>query len=99
MKPIPGIPIGDYFPSLLKIFNQIVGSSKAISNVAFWIYIFSSLLPIFEVIGKILQNRANVTIEEIIDTLKEDERIYAMQTQPTATTNIYYSSSNNYGSG
>jgi hypothetical protein len=53
----------------------------------------------FEVIGKILQNRANATMEEIIDTLKEDKRIHSMQTQPATTSDIYYSSSSNYGSG
>jgi hypothetical protein len=99
MKPIPGIPIGDYFSSLLEIRNQIVGSSEAISDIAFWMHIFSSLPPVFEVIGKILQNRADATIEEIIDALKEDERIRAMQTQPATTTDIYYSSSNNHRSG
>jgi hypothetical protein len=35
MKPIPGAPIGDYFSSLLEIRNQIMGSSEAISDVAF----------------------------------------------------------------
>jgi hypothetical protein len=75
-----------------------MGSSEAISDIAFQIHIFSSLPPVFEVIGKILQNRADTTIEEIIDTLKEDKRIHSMQTQPTTTTNIYYSSSSNCGS-
>jgi hypothetical protein len=98
MKPVPGAPIGDYFSSLLEIHNQIVGSSEAISDVAFRTHIFSSLPPVFEVKGKILQNRADATIEEIIDALKEDERIRAMRTQPTATTDVYYSSSNNRGS-
>jgi hypothetical protein len=99
MKPIPGAPISDRFSSLLEIHNQIMGSSKAISDIAFQTHIFSSLPPVFEVIGKILQNRADATIQEIIDTLKEDERICSMQTQPTTTTDIYYSSSSNYGSG
>jgi hypothetical protein len=78
IKPIPGAPIGHYFSSLLKICNQIVGSSEAISDVAFQTHIFSSLPPVFEVMGKILQNRANATIEAIIDTLKEEERICSM---------------------
>jgi hypothetical protein len=99
MKPVPGAPIGDYFSSLLEISNQIVGSSKAISDVAFQTHIFSSLPPVFEVTGKILQNRADATIEEIIDALKEDERIHALRTQPAATTDVYYSSSSNHGSG
>jgi hypothetical protein len=96
---VPGVPIDNYFSSLLEIQNQIVRSSEAISDVAFQIYIFSSLPPVFEVMGKLLQNRANTSIEEIIDTLKEDERIRAMRTQPTAATDIYYSSSSNYSSG
>jgi hypothetical protein len=99
MKPIPGAPIGDYFSSLLEIHNQIVGCSEAISDVAFRTHIFSSLPPVFEVTGKILQNRADATIEEIIDALKEDERIRSMRTQPAATTDVYYSSSSNRGSG
>jgi hypothetical protein len=99
MKPIPGAPIGDDFSSLLEIHNQIVGSSEAISDIAFRTHIFSCLPPVYEVTGKILQNRADATIEEIIDALKEDERICAMQTQPAATTNVYYSSSSNRGSG
>jgi hypothetical protein len=99
MKPIPRVPIDDYFSSLLKIHNQIVGSSDAISDIAFQTHIFSSLPPIFEVTGKILQNRADATIEQIRDSLKEDERICSMWTQPATTTDIYYSSSNNCGSG
>jgi hypothetical protein len=35
MRPVPGAPIGDYFSSLVEIRNQIVGSSEAISDVAF----------------------------------------------------------------
>jgi hypothetical protein len=99
MKPVPGAPIGDYFSSLLEIQNQIVRSSEAISDVAFWTHIFSSLPPVFEVMGKILQNRADTSIEEIINTLKEDERIRAMRTQPTAVMDVYYSSSSNHSSG
>jgi hypothetical protein len=35
MKLVSGAPIGDYFSSVLEIQNQIVGSSEAISDVAF----------------------------------------------------------------
>jgi hypothetical protein len=48
MKPIPGTPIRDNLSSLVQIYNQIMGSSKAISDIAFQMYIFSSLPPIFE---------------------------------------------------
>jgi hypothetical protein len=99
MKPVSGAPISDYFSSLLDIRNQIVRSSKAISDVAFRIHIFPSLPPVIEVTGKILKNRADASIEEIIDALKEDERIRAMRTQPAAITDVYYSSSSNHGSG
>jgi hypothetical protein len=99
MKLVSGAPIGDYFSSLLEIQNQIVRSSEAISNVAFQIHIFSSLPPVFEVMGKILQNRADASIKEIIDALKEDERIRAMMTQPAAIIDVYYSSSSNHSSG
>jgi hypothetical protein len=99
MKPVPGAPIGDYFSSLLEIRNQIVRSSEAISDVAFRTHIFSSLPPVFEVMGKILQNRADASIKETINALKEDERIRAMRTQPAAITDVYYSSSSNRGSG
>jgi hypothetical protein len=99
MKPIPGAPIGDYFSSLLELCTQIVGCSEPISDVAFQMHIFSSLPPVFEVTGEILQNRADATIEEIIDGLKEDKRICAIPTQPTATTDVYSSSSNNRESG
>jgi hypothetical protein len=99
IKLVPRAPIGDYFSLLLEIQNKIVGSSQAISDVAFQIHIFSSLPPVFEVMGKILQNRANASIEEIIDTLKEDKRIRARRTQPTTVMDMYYSSSSNRGSG
>jgi hypothetical protein len=99
IRPVPGAPIGDYFSSLLEIRNQIVRSSGAISDVAFRTHIFSSLPPVFEVTGKILQNRADASIEEIINALKEDERIRAMRTQPAAATDVYYSSSSSRGSG
>jgi hypothetical protein len=84
------------FPPSLK---SITRSWVTISDVAFRTHIFSSLPPVFEVIGKILQNRADATIEEIIDRLKEDERIRSMRTQPAATTDIYYSSRSNHRLG
>jgi hypothetical protein len=54
IRPVPGVPISDYFSSLLEIQNQIVGSSEAISDIAFQTHIFISLPPVFEVTGKIL---------------------------------------------
>ncbi|CCX15140.1 Protein of unknown function [Pyronema omphalodes CBS 100304] len=49
MRRVLGAPISDYFSSLLEIRHQIVGSSEAISDVAFQTHIFSSLPPVFEV--------------------------------------------------
>ncbi|KAH8152155.1 uncharacterized protein LAJ45_03581 [Morchella importuna] len=94
LRPVPGAPIGDYFSRLLELRNQIAGTEEAISDIAFKTHIFSTLPTSFEVTSKIQQNRADATIENIIDALKEDESIRSMRTQPDSMTEAFYSGVN-----
>lgn len=89
LRPTPGEPIGDYFAKLMELRNQINGTPEAISDVAFKTHVFSSLPAAFEVTAKIQQNRADATIESILDALKEDESIRAMRVQPDASTEAF----------
>ena len=75
LKPVKGKPIGEYLSDLMEICNQIAGMPEEIPDVACKTHIFTSLPPIFDMTHKIQQNRADATVESIIDALKEDERI------------------------
>ena len=92
LRPTPGKPIGDYFAELLRIRNEIAGTPEAIPDVAFRIHIFNTIPPIFEITGRIMACRPNLTAEQLIDALKEDERLRTLRTNHPATTDAFTAS-------
>ena len=53
-------------------------------------HIFTSLPEVFEVTLKIQRGRPDATVESIIDTLKEDERIRMIMTTPDTATEAFH---------
>jgi len=90
LRPIAGQPISAYFGRLLEIRNQLVGTDEAITNTAFKTHIFTTLPPMFAVTIEILQSRANITIDEVFDALKECEKNKAMVVVPDAVSEALY---------
>jgi len=88
--PTPGQPITTYFGQLLDIRNQLVGTAEAITDSAFKTHIFTTLPPMFAVTIEILQSRANLTIEEVFDALKECEKNKAMAVVPDVVSEALY---------
>ena len=94
LRPVPGKPIGDYFAELLRIRNEIAGTDEAIPDVAFRTHIYNTIPPIFEMTGRIMACQPNLTAEQLIDALKEDERLRTLRTNHPATTDAYTASTN-----
>jgi len=90
LRPIAGQPITAYFGQLLEIRNQLVGTAEAITDSAFKTHIFTTLPSMFAVTIEILQSRANLTIEEVFDALKECEKNKAMVVVPDAVSEALY---------
>jgi hypothetical protein len=84
LRPTAGLPINSYFAQLLEIRNQLAGSAEAISDSSFKTHVVTTLPSIFAVTVEILQSRGNITIEEVIDALKECEKNKAMVITPDA---------------
>lgn len=85
LKPVPGEGIGDWFTKLLELKNQVEGTPEAITAVMFKTHVFTSLPDTFEVTSKIQQNNPDATLEEVIEALKEDEKIRNMRMKPEVT--------------
>jgi len=90
LRPTPGQPITTYVGQLLDIRNQLVGTAEAITDSVFKTHIFTTLPPMFAVTIEILQSRANHTIEEVFDVLKECEKNKAMAVVPDAVSDALY---------
>jgi len=88
--PTAGQPISAYFGLLLKIRNQLIGTDEAITNTAFKTHIFTTLSPMFAVTIEILQFQANITIDKVLDVLKECEKNKAMVVVPDAVSEALY---------
>jgi len=99
LKPTIGEPIHSYFSQLMEIKNQLAGSDEAISDASFKTHIFTTLPSIFSVTIEILQSRAGITIQEVMDSLKECERNKAMMTKPDAVSEALYSQQSKNGKG
>jgi len=91
LRPVAGEPIGTYFSRLMEVKNQLAGTAEAISDAAFKNHIFTSLPTMFEVIVIILQTRADATLQEVQDALKEHEQNQAMLVKPDAVSEALYS--------
>ena len=86
LRPTPGKPIGNNFAELLRIRNQIAGTDEAIPGVAFRMHIYKTIPPIIEMTGRTTACQPNLTVEQLIDALKEDERLRTLRTNHPATT-------------
>jgi len=91
LRPVAGEPIATYFSHLKEIKNQLAGTAEAISDAAFKNHIFTSLPTMFDVIVIILQARADATLQEVQDALKEHEQNQAMLAKPDAVSEALYS--------
>lgn len=99
LRPIAGQPINTYFAQLQEIKNQLVGSAEAISDVSFKTHIFTTLPSMFAVTVEILQSRVDITIQEVLDALKECEQNKAMITKLDAVSEALYSQQSDKGKG
>ena len=99
LKPAPGEAIGNWFTKLLELKNQVAGTPEAITPVMFKTHFFTSLPESFEVTSKIQQNNPDATIEEVIEALKEDEKIRNMRVKPEATTEAFATTGGRRGFG
>lgn len=81
--------IGDWFTPLLELKNQVDGAPEAITPVMFKTHVFTSLPDAFAVTSKIQQNNINAIIEEVIEALKEDEKVGEMRVKTEPTTDAF----------
>lgn len=95
LRTTPGKPIGDYFAELLRIRNEIAGTAETIPDVAFRTHIFNTIPLIFEITGRIMACQPNLTAEQLVDALKEDERLRTLRTNHPETTDAYTASTAN----
>jgi hypothetical protein len=91
LRPVAGESIATYFSRLKEIKNQLLGTDEAISNAEFKTHVFTTLPTMFDVIVIILQARADATLQEIEDALKEHEQNQAMIVKPDAVSDALYS--------
>jgi len=69
--PIPGQPLNAYFAELLDITTELAGSEEAVSDMVLKNHIYSTLPPAYAVTIELLQSRARVTVQEVIDARNE----------------------------
>jgi hypothetical protein len=90
LRPVAGESINAYFSRLMEVKNQLVGTAEAISDAEFKIHVFTTLPTMFDVIVIILQARADATLQEVHDALKEHEQNQAMIVKPDAVSDALY---------
>jgi len=71
LRPTPGQPLNAYFAELLDIMTELAGSKEAVSDVVLKNHIYTTLPPAYAVTIEILQSRARVTVQEVMDALNE----------------------------
>jgi len=72
LKPTTGEPIQTYFSQLMEIKNQLAGSDEAISDTSLKTHIYTTLPTMVSVTVEILQSRAGISVQEVIDALKRN---------------------------
>ena len=90
LRPTPGQPLNAYFAELLDITTELVGSEEAVSDMVLKNHIYTTLPPAYAVTIEILQSRAGVTVQEVIDALNEYETNRSMTTKPDAISEALY---------
>jgi len=90
LRPIEGEPISTYFSRMKEVKNQLDGTTEVISDAEFKTHLFTTLPTMFDVIVIILQARADATLQEVQDALKEHEQNQAMVVKPDAVSDALY---------
>jgi hypothetical protein len=99
LRPVPGQPISTYFWQLLNITNQLAGTPEAVPDMVLINHILTTLPEMFKISIKVLQTRADLTIHQIINDLKECEQNEALATKPDAVSEALYSQQGGRGGG
>ena len=108
-NPTPGRPIVEWLEKLLTYRNRISGTPEAIHDSEFRIRLWNGLPKSFGVCVQFQQQRRDTSIHQVMDAIKEFERINALTTNPAgfalatsqdgASTGQYGGGSNNYRGG
>jgi len=90
LRPTPGQPLNAYFAELLDITTELAASEEAVSDMVLKNHIYTTLPPAHAVTIEILQSRARVTVQEVIDALNECKTNRSMTTKPDAVSDALY---------
>jgi len=90
LRPTPGQPLNAYFAEMLDITSELAGSEEAVFDVVVKNHIYTTLPPAYAVTIEILQSRARVTVQEVMDTLNECETNRSMTNKPDAVSEALY---------
>jgi hypothetical protein len=100
LRPIAGQPIDTYFSQLLEVKYQLDGSAQAISDAEFQNHICTTLPSGFDITVAILQARGEITIQQVMDALREREQHLAMtMVKPDAVSEALYTQQGGRGGG
>jgi hypothetical protein len=72
-KPQTNESINVFFDTLLGYYNRLQGTPEEITEESMKAHIYTQLPPEFRPTVVVLQHRANVSLEEVMDSLREDE--------------------------
>jgi len=97
--PTPGQLLSAYFTELLDITTELTGSEEAVSDVVLKNHIYTTLPPAYVVTIEILQSRARVTVQEVMDALNECETNRSMTTKPNVISEALYTQQGGRGHG
>jgi len=90
LPPTTGQPLNAYFTELLDITTELAGSEEAVSDVVLKNHIYTTVPPAYAVTIEILQSRARVTVQEVMDTLNECKTNPSMTTKPDGVSKALY---------
>jgi len=99
LRPTPEQPVNAYFAELLDITTELAGSEEAVSDVVLKNHIYTTLPPAYAFTIEILQSRARVTVQEVIDALNECETNRSMTTKSDAISEALYTQQGGRGRG
>jgi len=99
MRPVPGQPLNTYFSQFLNITNQLAGTPEAVPDMVLKNHIFTTHLEMLKINIKMLQSRADVTVQQVLNDLKECEQNEALATKLDAVSEALYSQYGGRGGG
>jgi hypothetical protein len=90
MQPATGKSIAVWFEKLLHIRDQLAGSTEAIDDAKLQSVILNNIPIVYETTLKIeISKGKDVSIETIMDVVKEDESCRALRNKPPAATDAF----------